>query len=275
MASFDSSKSNIKSDISPNVGALPYVEIDQSTLVYGPSAWQGYGTVVDAGISYRIQFTYYGKFNYSSQNTLRGSSITGFNLAGPDLGSFLASGLGLNVGDFLGDPNAAGRAMLSGNDLITGSRFGETIEPYLGVDTVYAGEGNDRLVGGYGVDRMYGQGGEDTFVVRQNAGPRWLSKKSLPKDGFPLDAKIIRTKGRKDTLYLVDTDYISSPDFELTRDLVNYEGISADSVTVESMDVFGGFATGIGFFQGDTLNLLAYFPNISMPQYEASGMFEI
>jgi hypothetical protein len=33
---------------------------------------------------------------------------------------------------------------------------------------------------------------------------------------------------------------------------------------------------GIGFFQGTTLNLLAYFPNVSKSQYDANnGFFEV
>lgn len=272
MANFDSSKWNDKSDVKPDIGALPYVEIDQSSLVYGPTQLQGYGTVTQNGQSYSAQFIYYGSFDYATQSRYLSSTITGVNLSSPSLGSFLVSGLKIKVQDFLGDPNSVGRLMLAGSDAITGSRFGETIEPYLGVDYVYAGVGNDRLVGGYGVDRMYGEAGMDTFVVRQNAGPRWLLRKQLPSDGFPLDIRQIKTRGRREQQILVDTDYINCPDFSLVEDMVSYEGIAASSVEVG--EVVG--VQGIQLFQAGTDNILAYFPNITMAAYDASGgMFEI
>jgi hypothetical protein len=267
MANFDSSKWNDKSDIKPDIGALPYVEIDQSTLVYGPTQFQGYGTVNQGGQSYRAQFIYYGSFDYSNQNRYLASTVTGANLSSPSLGSFLVSGLKIKVRDFLGDPNSIGRAMLAENDIITGSSYAETIEPYLGVDYVYAGAGNDRLVGGFGVDRMYGQAGADTFVVRMNAGPRWITNKQLPSDGFPLDVKNIKKRGRKETQILVDTDYINCPDFELGEDIITYEGIAASSVEVG--EVAG--VNGIQLFQAGTDNILAYFPNITMAAYDAAG----
>jgi len=272
MANFDSSKWNDKSDIKPDIGALPYVEIDQSTLVYGPTQFQGYGTVSQGGQSYRAQFIYYGSFDYSTQSRYLSSTVTGANLSSSSLGSFLVSGLKIKVRDFLGDPNSVGRTMLSENDVITGSSYGETIEPYLGTDYVYAGAGDDTLVGGYGVDRMHGQAGSDTFVIRMNAGPRWITNKQLPSDGFPLNVRKIKKRGRKETQILVDTDYINCPDFDLGEDMITYQGIPASSVEVG--EVAG--VSGIQFFQAGTDNILAYFPNITMAAYDAAGgMFEI
>jgi Ca2+-binding RTX toxin-like protein len=272
MANFDSSKWNSKSDVSPNIGALPYIEIDQSTLTYGPTQFQGYGTVSSDGQLHRVQFIYYGSFDYSNQSRYLNSIITGANLSSPTLGSALISGLEIKVSDFLSDPNSVGRALLAGDDEIIGSAFGETIEPYLGFDVVRAGAGNDRLVGGYGVDGMYGEAGSDTFVIRQNAGPSWIARHKLPSYGIELDTKKLRKGGRKQWQSYFDANYISCPDFSLSEDAVSYEGIAASSVEVGEV---AGYQ-GIHFFQAGTDNILAYFPNITMAAYDAAGgMFEI
>ena len=272
MANFDSSKWNSKSDVSPNIGALPYIEIDQSTLTYGPTQFQGYGTVSSDGQLHRVQFIYYGSFDYSNQSRYLNSIITGGNLSSPTLGSALISGLEIKVSDFLSDPNSVGRALLAGDDEIIGSAFGETIEPYLGFDVVRAGAGNDRLVGGYGVDGMYGEAGSDTFVIRQNAGPSWIARHKLPSYGIELDTKKLRKGGRKQWQSYFDANYISCPDFSLSEDAVSYEGIAASSVEVGEV---AGYQ-GIHFFQAGTDNILAYFPNITMADYDAAGgMFEI
>ena len=268
MANFDWSRSKKGDSIRPDVGALPYIEIDQSTLQTTSQTVRVNGTAYEDGVPHQIQATYYGSFNYRSERDLLRSPVTGFNLSSPTLGAISAHGFNLTWNSFLQDPNSTGRQLLQDNDVITGSAFDDVIEPYLGDDYVYAGDGNDRLIGGLGVDRMYGQGGEDTFVIRQGSGPRWISKKNLPESGFAIDTKKVKKKGKKRQYVLVDADYINCPDFDLNSDMFAYEGLDTNNVTVVDL---AGMYGGIGFFDGESNNLLAHLPNISYAQYDSIG----
>jgi serralysin len=69
------------------------------------------------------------------------------------------------------DDQALYRAMLQGNDIITGDAADDTIEGFEGADTLaggdgrdtlVGGDGNDTLIGGAGADRLNGGGGIDT-----------------------------------------------------------------------------------------------------------------
>ena len=51
----------------------------------------------------------------------------------------------------------------SGNDLIQGDIYDDTIKSYGGNDYILSGAGNDLLVGGSGNDALYGQAGADTL----------------------------------------------------------------------------------------------------------------
>ena len=95
MATINASNWKEGIEIAPYVSALPYVELDESSLRYTATTWQGYGTVYDGGIGYQTQFTYYGKFDYTSQSSILDSYITGANLATQSLGSFSIQGMRL------------------------------------------------------------------------------------------------------------------------------------------------------------------------------------
>ena len=56
------------------------------------------------------------------------------------------------------------RAMMSGNDRITGSVDGDNLLGYDGRDVVDGHDGNDRVDGGGGNDKLIGRNGDDTLV---------------------------------------------------------------------------------------------------------------
>jgi hypothetical protein len=83
MATFNASTSKLGTEISPYVEALPYVEIDYNSLKRTSLTIQGSGVVFEDGVDHLVQFTYYGRFNYSSERSVLDSRVTGFDLAGP------------------------------------------------------------------------------------------------------------------------------------------------------------------------------------------------
>lgn len=57
----------------------------------------------------------------------------------------------------------------AGNDTLVGTEFKDTIQPYLGVNHVNAGNGNDVIVSVGGTDSINGGAGYDTWLVRLQA----------------------------------------------------------------------------------------------------------
>jgi uncharacterized delta-60 repeat protein len=55
----------------------------------------------------------------------------------------------------------------SGNDLIVGGPFANSLVGNAGNDIIWGGEGNDTLVGGTGTDQLFGQGGNDLLLARE------------------------------------------------------------------------------------------------------------
>jgi Ca2+-binding RTX toxin-like protein len=170
MARFDFSLLRDGTELTPYVSSIPYVEIDESSFTTTNRTWQGYGTVDIDGIMTEIQFTYYGKFDYSTDQKLLDSAITGVNLASPTYGSLSIRDVKLRVTDFLDDPNIAAAKFLAGNDTIIGTNFADKLDGHKGNDTIYGGRGNDQIIGGTGTNQVWGQGGRDTFYVGKGAG---------------------------------------------------------------------------------------------------------
>jgi Ca2+-binding RTX toxin-like protein len=54
----------------------------------------------------------------------------------------------------------------SGNDLIIGNPFANSLKGNAGNDTLWGGDGNDTLSGGSGHDQLFGQGGNDTLFAK-------------------------------------------------------------------------------------------------------------
>ena len=119
--------------------------------------------------NYPYSATYYGSFTYSSTG-LSGGTVTGYeqsyygelsyevdsaSVSATTLYRYLNSGNGAAVQSYV----------LSGNDVIKGSIYGDHIKGYAGIDTIYGYQGNDVLDGGLGADYLYGGVGDDTFYV--------------------------------------------------------------------------------------------------------------
>lgn len=268
MAKFDFSTIKTKQTISPNVGAIPYMEIDAGSLQLSANRYSGNATIFENGTQYPVQFIYWGAFNL---NDLTRSKITGWNLASPEYGAGYASGLNMSGRDFLQPPDAAAAAMLAASDEIIGTALDDTIDSYTGDDIVYAGAGNDHIADGIGWNTLYGQGGSDTFVVRPGVGPSWYDKRKMPANGFPLDVRKKKVNGKKRTFVLIDTSYDRFADFNINEDVVTYEGISPENVVFE---VVPGTA-GIFFTTADGSNILAYFPTVSEQEYLDFGIYEV
>jgi len=264
MATIDASLMRFGTEIAPYVAALPYVEIDESTLRYTTVSWQGYGTVYEDGDPYDAQFTYYGRFSYSSEQALLNSTITGANLAGPDFGGFSIQGVRLQVREIMSNPSAAAAKMLQGSDVITGTSYDDRIDGYIGDDTIYGGAGIDQVIGGAGRNNLYGGAGADQFYLSNIGSGYWTTK---PKAGDPVwyvQTKLL--KGKKVTYSWVDRDYDIINDFSLADDTVNFKG---DPNGYE-YDVIAG---GIALLVAGTTNVVAYFPGMTEDQY-VTGMNE-
>ena len=170
MARFDLSLLRTRAEITPYVSSIPYVEVDQDSLTGTDRTWQGYGVIDIDGTIHETQFTYYGRFDYSSEQRFLNSAITGANLASPTYGSFSVREMNFRVSDFLDDPDIVSAKLLAGNDTIIGTNFADKLDGHKGNDTIYGGRGNDQIIGGTGTNQVWGQGGRDTFYVAKGAG---------------------------------------------------------------------------------------------------------
>ena len=165
MATFNASSWLEGIQITPSVAAIPYVAIDHSRTQYNTYYFQGYGTIYGAGGEpYESQFTYYGSFDFSSEQAFAGSVLNAAYLATQSLGGFSISDLNLPVSIFLGDPSVGAAYLLAGSDLITGTSYDDFIEGYLGDDLIDGGLGNDYMHGGDGNDQIVGYGGNNALV---------------------------------------------------------------------------------------------------------------
>ena len=170
MARFDLSLLRTRAEITPYVSSIPYVEVDQDSLTGTDRTWQGYGVIDIDGTIHETQFTYYGRFDYSSEQRFLNSAITGANLASPTYGSFSVREMNFRVSDFLDDPDIVSAKLLAGNDTIICTNFADKLDGHKGNDTIYGGRGNDQIIGGTGTNQVWGQGGRDTFYVAKGAG---------------------------------------------------------------------------------------------------------
>ena len=170
MARFDLSLLRTRAEITPYVSSIPYVEVDQDSLTGTDRTWQGYGVIDIDGTIHETQFTYYGRFDYSSEQRFLNSAITGANLASPTYGSFSVREMNFRVSDFLDDPDIVSAKLLAGNDTIIGTNLADKLDGHKGNDTIYGGRGNDQIIGGTGTNQVWGQGGRDTFYVAKGAG---------------------------------------------------------------------------------------------------------
>ena len=169
MATINASSWKQSIELKPYISALPYTEIDESSLRYTPTNWKGYGTVYDDGIKYQAEFIYYGQFKYSNQKKFLDSYVTGANLASPTLGAYSIQGIRLQVKNFLEDPSVAAAKILQGSDNITGTAYGDDINASSGNDTIAGGGGDDTIDGGDGSDKAVFQGSYSEYNFEQNA----------------------------------------------------------------------------------------------------------
>lgn len=167
MAILNASSYTIGVEITPSIGALPYVEVDQASVQVTQYSIQALATVFVEGEGYRVQLIYNGDFDFSTEQSLYNSVITGGNLASQTVGSFSYQGISLTFRDFLGDPSAAAAKMLQDSDTIIGTTQADVLDGYFGDDVIRGRKGDDAIWGGAGNDRLFGNGGRNTL----NGGP--------------------------------------------------------------------------------------------------------
>lgn len=267
MATINASTWKQGTSVTPSIASLPYVEIDESSLRVTPYTIQGYGVVYEDGAAYQTQFTYYGRFNTSSQSVFLNSSITGANLATPELGGFSIQGISLKASDFLGDPSAAARKMLQGNDEITGTAFDDVLDGYLGNDVINAGAGNDQIYGGAGRDYLAGDAGSDSFFVETSSAGYWTYRPQASDTVWFTQSGTAKIKGRKRsvTYSYVDNDYDVIRDFNPAEDTISTHGGTVDDVHTYQENT----AAGIVIFERDTNNVMAVLSGINDQQFMA------
>jgi Ca2+-binding RTX toxin-like protein len=117
------------------------------------------------------KFTGYG-FTYTADGIPTGGVVTGYS--GVDAGRTVSTLTGVNI-SVLSLVNAASsystaddlrvfKSVLSGKDVITGGRYGDSLSGFNGNDTIAGGGGADFLSGGKGADR---------FVFKSVSDSRW------------------------------------------------------------------------------------------------------
>jgi Ca2+-binding RTX toxin-like protein len=117
------------------------------------------------------KFTGYG-FTYTADGIPTGGVVTGYS--GVDAGRTVSTLTGVNI-SVLSLVNAASsystaddlrvfKSVLSGKDVITGGRYGDSLSGFNGNDTISGGGGADFLSGGKGADR---------FVFKSVSESRW------------------------------------------------------------------------------------------------------
>jgi Ca2+-binding RTX toxin-like protein len=116
-------------------------------------------------------------FTYDASGTPTGGTVTSFAVLrdGWETPSFSVTDISIPVTTFLAykdTPVAGMKAILSGDDTITGSKWSDILNGFAGDDAIdggrrndliYGGDGDDTLVGGSGNDRLYGGGGNDSL----------------------------------------------------------------------------------------------------------------
>jgi Ca2+-binding RTX toxin-like protein len=171
MTRFDLSLLRGGAELTPYAASsLVHIEMDEDSLALGPTTLKGKGRVDMDGQIHNMRFTIYGKFDYSSEQKLFSSKLTGINIASPTYGTYSFQDINLRVDDFLGDEITAAIKLFAGNDTIIGTNFADKLDGHKGNDTIYGGRGNDQIIGGTGTNQVWGQGGRDTFYVAKGSG---------------------------------------------------------------------------------------------------------
>ena len=160
--------------------AIPYVDIDESTVSIGKTYWSGSGTV--DGL--KVNFRYLGQNMNSNKFVIKKTEI-----AGNGYGSVVFSGLNWSYKDFSTlTTSEMLKKTFKGNDRISGSRQADIIYGEAGSDKIYGKGGYDKLIGGSGNDRLYGGSGNDVLIG--GSGKNYLSGQG-GRDTF----KVVRGQG--------------------------------------------------------------------------------
>ena len=264
MARFNYQSWNSGETISPTVGALPYTEIDQDSLVYNNQRLAFNAAVYDP-ITGRHdgQYILYGSFNGFFTPRFLKSRITGVNVAFQDLGSASITEFNVQASISQGDPSAFAQALMAGNDSINATAFDDAIDLFTGNDTVYAGQGNDTMQDTRGVNTFYGEGGIDTYIFAPGAPAVWVRDSIGTRPNYILATREAKPrKGRRKggrTEYLIDRDFNILQDFNANEDILDFSG-DPNSYTY---DVVGG---GIGFFYNET-DFVGWMPGLTEARY--------
>ena len=148
------------------------VNLAQSVDMSNPLVWYGSVTVATSSqiqVSDGINLVnYYGSFTYFG-GYLSGGTITSatyayygsqfYSISGVNASAITALGY-LNNGDGVGLLSY----VLSGNDVVNGSSYGDTVVGYAGNDGLYGNNGDDILAGGAGDDTIKGGPGNDLII---------------------------------------------------------------------------------------------------------------
>ena len=122
-----------------------------------------------------------GAINLSGVSFVLADGISSFNLSaasGGNGGIQAGSGDNLLVGSYFADTIHAN----GGNDTIYAGDGDDHLFGGIGNDAIYGGWGNDEIVGGEGTDYLFGEGGNDTFIVEN--GPNGSGETYNGGDGF-------------------------------------------------------------------------------------------
>lgn len=210
--------------IGPDLGPLPYMEIDQDSMQYNSQRIFFNATYFDPVTgAHEGQYTMYGKFSgFFTSNFFR-SRLTGLNMAFKDYGAVAIGGFDISAAESQ-NPTSLWRTLLNSSDTYYGTRAGDRIDLSGGNDAAYGFDGDDQFVDSQGVNSAYGGAGSDSFYAYTGRG---IFTSSRSSSGYLVGVYSSKKKGKSKKTYAYDPDVLIVEDFQAGVDKLFVQGSPA------------------------------------------------
>lgn len=209
--------------IGPDLGPLPYVEIDQDSMQYNSQRIFFNATYFDPVTgAHDGQYTMYGKFSGFFTSSFSRSRLTGINMAFKDYGAVAVGGFDVPAAETQ-NPASFWRSLLNSSNTYYGTKNSDRIDLSNGNDAAYGFDGDDQFVDSQGVNSAYGGSGSDSFYAYTGRGVFTSNRKS---PGYLIGVDTSKKKKTKRT-YLYDPDVLVIEDFQTGVDKLFIQGSPA------------------------------------------------
>ena len=147
-------------------GPIPFITFDESSLIRRSRLMQISVTMEVGGIIEKIQYSYYGDFNFSSEDAYFDSDLSDMILTTPSYGSIKLLNLDIEIEDILVSPEDLFELLLDKDNEIIAGKHNDSISSYKGDDTIQGGLGDDQINPGTGSNSVDGGKGYDTIILK-------------------------------------------------------------------------------------------------------------